>query len=147
MDYRFVSEERFSQMVARQELLERAEVYGHRYGTPRGFVEERLGRGTDVLLVLDAEGKRQLARSHQAHLVSVFLLPPSLAELRRRLEARGASSAATTSRRLASVQGEIACAKEYDYVLENQDVERTLMKLETLLHVERLRRARQTFPA
>jgi guanylate kinase len=79
----FVTEHHFRQMLSAGVLLEHTEVYGHRYGTPRLFVEQYLRQGTDVLLVLDVEGKRQLAASHASNLVSVFLLPPSMEDLTR----------------------------------------------------------------
>src|SRR5262249_35950969 len=103
IDYHFVSEDEFARLASRGDLLAQARVYGYRYGIRRAFVEEQLDRGTDVLLLLDVKGKRQLARSHTADVVSIFLLPPPLAELKRRLRDRGKDAGRTNARRLAAV--------------------------------------------
>jgi guanylate kinase len=140
-DYEFVSEDRFAEMLRQGELLEHAEVYGQQYGTPRAFVESRLEQGIDVVLVLDPDGRRQLAERHEADLVSIFLLPPPRDELERRLRSRGRDEEDTMTRRLAATQGEIARAAEYDHVLVNRDVQSTVASLITILETERSRRS------
>jgi guanylate kinase len=131
-------------MASAGELLEQAELYGHQYGTPRGFVEDRLGRSLDVLLVLDACGRHQLARSCGPDLVSVFLLPPSRREPERRLCGRSCDEERSVSRRLAAARGEIARCGEYDYVLVNAGLEGTVERLDAILRAGRLRRQRLT---
>jgi guanylate kinase len=122
--------------------LHTAELYGHRYGTPRAFVEDRLDRGADLLLVLDAEGRRKLAATHGPGRVSVFLLPPSLAELKRRLTGRGQDDELTIASRLEAARQEIARSQAYDYMLVNRDHAATLAVLDSILAAERLRRLR-----
>ena len=139
-DYRFVSEAHFAEMIAHGELLEHAEVFGHRYGTPRAFVEAHLAAGTDVLLVLDGQGRRQVAAHCPAATVSLFLLPPSLRELERRLRNRAEDSAECVDRRLNAAGAEIGWAQEYDYVLVNHDPARTLADIDVIRHAEHRRR-------
>jgi guanylate kinase len=141
-DYFFVSEKRFADMAARGELLEQAELYGHQYGTPRSFVEDRLAQGVDVLLILDAEGHRQLAATHGADLVSVFLLPPSREELKRRLCGRARDDNDTIAGRLEAADEEIARAGEYQHVLVNHDLDHTVESVSNILEAERQRRSR-----
>jgi guanylate kinase len=141
-DYHFVTRDRFTAMALRGELLETADLYGHHYGTPRAAVEACLGSGVDVLLVLDAQGRRQLAVTHQADLVSVFLLPPSQAELERRLRGRDRDDEQAVARRLESAREEIRGCAMYDYVLVNDDLDVTLAALDTILRAARLRRER-----
>src|SRR5262249_51307023 len=107
-DYLFVTEESFAGMEMRGELLETAGIYGYRYGTPRAFVDDLLARGVDILLILDAFGRQQIATTHQADLVSVFLLPPDLQALEQRLRTRSQDGANAIARRLAAAQAEIA---------------------------------------
>ncbi len=139
-DYRFLSAEAFAGMLLQGDLLETAELYGHWYGTPRAFVEERLGRGLDVLLVLDAQGRQQLARTHAADLVSVFLLPPSSEELELRLRGRNQDDEATIVRRLEAARQEIARCGEYDHVLVNRDLTLTLDAIDSIFGSARRRR-------
>ena len=109
-------------------------MYGCQYGTPRAFVEDALVRGLDVLLILDAHGRRQLAGRTNAELVSVFLLPPSLAALEQRLRGRQPDDGEAIVRRLAAAQDEIACCRECDYVIRNRDLDRTLIVLDAILY-------------
>jgi len=141
-DYIFVTEQRFASLLSAGDLLEYADLYGHRYGTPRSFVEGCLERGVDVLLVLDARGRRQIAQSHAAALVSVFLLPPSLDELEKRLRRRHTDGAEAISSRLAAARDEITYCTEYDHVLLNRDLDMTLELLDTILRLERFQRDR-----
>jgi guanylate kinase len=146
-DYHFVTRDQFTTMALRGELLETAELYGHYYGTPRTLVDACLGSGVDVLLVLDAQGRQQLALTHHADLVSVFLLPPSQDELERRLRGRGREEEAVIARRLEAAREEIGECERYDYILLNSDIDSTLQALNTILSAERLRRVRPRLPA
>ncbi|MBV8939476.1 MAG: guanylate kinase [Alphaproteobacteria bacterium] len=144
-DYFFVSPEDYGIMVAQGALLEHAEVFGYGYGTPRAFVNEHLTRGVDVLFDIDWQGTRQLAAASRDDLVSVFILPPSLGELERRLRARAQDSDEVVARRMDKAAHEISHWQEYDYVLVNDDLDATLSRIEHILEVERLRRARQSW--
>jgi guanylate kinase len=132
-DYFFVSSQRFHELVNRGKLLEHREMFGYRYGTPRAPVEQRLAEGTNVVLVLDAEGRRQLVARYGIRVVSVFLLPPSLAELERRLRGRDQDSAGSLRRRLAAAREEMAGSVAYDYAFVNHDLEKTLAALAEVL--------------
>jgi guanylate kinase len=142
-DYWFVGAERFAEMAVRDAFLEHAEVHGNRYGTPRGPVEDQLRQGRDVLLDIDWQGANQVRRAMDGDVVSVFVLPPSFAELERRLFARAADSEETIRRRLKNALGEIDHWEEYDYVVVNRIAEAALAEVRTVLHAERLRRQRQ----
>jgi guanylate kinase len=146
-DYLFVTPEHFTALLAAGQLLEHAELYGHRYGTPRSSVEGCLKEGLDVLLILDAHGRRQLAATYAAEVVSVFLLPPSLSELQKRLRDRTHDDDPTVSRRLVAARQESAGCDSYDYVLVNVDLDETLEALDTILRAERLRRTRPALPS
>jgi guanylate kinase len=145
-DYHFVSQARFAELESGGELLEIAELYGHRYGTPRAAVEACLGDGIDLLLVLDAQGRQQLAATHPSDLVSVFLLPPDPDELERRLRGRGRDDEPAIVRRLEAAREEIRGCSIYNYVLVNDDLDLTLDALDTILRAERLRRDRPVLP-
>jgi guanylate kinase len=132
-DYLFIPEDRFAALLADGELLEHAELYGYQYGTPREFVADSLKQGLDVLLVLDAHGRQQLADRHDAELISVFLLPPSLDELERRLRGRNEDAEKTVTTRLMAAQHEISRCVEYDYVIRNHDLNLTLALFDTIL--------------
>jgi guanylate kinase len=139
-DYFFMNESQFVALRLGGGLLEHTEQYGHHYGTPRSFVEEKARQGADVLLVLNSQGRRQLATSHGSNLVSVYLLPPSLVELGKRLRGRDAGRTEATSQRSVAARDEIGCYAEYDHVLLNRDLDITLTLLETILRIERRRR-------
>ncbi|MCI0749057.1 MAG: guanylate kinase [Nevskiales bacterium] len=130
--YHFVTPAEFETMVRRRAFLEHAEVFGHRYGTGRAATETLLAQGTDVILDIDWQGGRQV-RERMADSVSVFILPPSLEELERRLRRRGQDSDATIARRMAQARGEMRHCTEYDHLLVNRDFEKTLAELLTLL--------------
>ena len=115
--YRFVSVAEFTALRDRGELLEWAEVHGNFYGTPRRPVEEALAAGGDMIFDIDWQGTRQVVRSMRGDVVTVFVLPPSLRELRERLERRGEDAAAVVATRRGNARGEIARWAEYDYVL------------------------------
>ena len=143
-DYFFVSPSRFQQMVTDGELLEWATVFGNRYGTPRAPVEAALSAGRDVLFDIDWQGTQQLQQTDAASdLVRVFILPPHLAELERRLRARATDEADVISHRMARARDEISHWGEYDYILINDDAETCLAELRAILTGERLRRKRQ----
>ena len=142
-DYFFVDEVTFNLMVNRQEFLEHAKVFDHYYGTPREPVFAALDKGRDVLFDIDWQGTQQLAQSTRDDLVSVFILPPSTAELERRLKRRAQDSAQVVARRMAKAADEMSHYAEYDYVIVNHDVEASLAQLRAILTAERLRRTRQ----
>jgi guanylate kinase len=143
-DYHFIDEARFRHMVTEGEMLEHAHVFGNFYGSPRAPVEAAIGQGRDVLFDIDWQGAQQIQGSVLAdQVLSIFLLPPSIAELKRRLVARGQDSAETIARRMKRSWDEISHWGGYTYVLVNDDLDRTEEKLRTIVSAERLRRTRQ----
>jgi guanylate kinase len=142
-DYTFVSQEAFERMVAEGAFLEHAKVFDNYYGTPRAAVEKALSAGRDVLFDIDWQGTQQLVENARADLVSVFVLPPSVAELRRRLENRAQDSAEVVAKRMAKAGDEMSHWPEYDYVVVNTEVERSVAAVTAILTAERLRRGRQ----
>jgi guanylate kinase len=144
VDYHFVSPERFQQLVEGDELMEWAEVFGHRYGTPKAQIRAGLKDGQDFLFDIDWQGTQQLFQKAEGDVVRVFLLPPSIAELRRRLEARGTDSSEVIAGRMARAQAEISHWDGYDYVVINDDMDACFAKVVEILAAERMRRARQT---
>ncbi|WP_114965179.1 guanylate kinase [Alkalilacustris brevis] len=143
-EYHFRCREEFSAMVAAGEMLEHAEVFGNLYGSPRGPVEEAVEAGRDTLFDIDWQGGQQIANSPlKSDTISVFILPPSIAELRHRLETRGQDSAEVIAGRMAKARDEISHWAEYDYVLINRDLEDTAARLIAIVTAERLRRERQ----
>jgi guanylate kinase len=145
VDYHFVSAQEFSRMVESGEMLEHADVFGNRYGTPRAPVDRSLDRGRDVLFDVDWQGARQLRGSALGgDVVSVFILPPSLPELERRLNARNQDASETVARRMAKARDEIAHCGEYDYVIVNADLDASEARLRAILAAERVRRTRLT---
>lgn len=143
-EYYFRSREAFGEMVAAGEMLEHAEVFGNLYGSPRGPVEAAMAAGRDTLFDVDWQGGQQIRNSPLGQsAVSVFVLPPDLVELRRRLEARGQDAASVIDARMDKSRGEISHWAEYDYVLVNDDLDRTEADLRTIIAAERLRRDRQ----
>jgi guanylate kinase len=145
--YFFRSPEEFEAMVAAGAFLEHARFLGRAYGTPRAPVEAALAAGRDVLFDIEWQGHRQLKASLPEDVVGVFLLPPSMAELERRLRARGQDSEAEIARRLAAAREEITHWDEFDHVLVNEDFGATLAALRAILHAARTRRARQPWLA
>ena len=143
-DYHFRSREEFARMVEAGAMLEHAEVFGNLYGTPRAPVEAAMQAGRDTLFDVDWQGGQQIRNSPLGgSAVSVFVLPPDMAELRRRLEARGSDAAAVIDARMEKSRGEISHWAEYDYVLVNDDLDRTEARLQAIVTAERLRRDRQ----
>lgn len=144
VDYHFVDLAAFKEMVANHEFLEWAHVFDHRYGTPRAAVDRVLASGNDVLFDIDWQGAQQLYQIAGGDVVRVFILPPSMVELDRRLRARATDPSDVIDRRMARAQSEIAHWDGYDYVLVNDDVEACFQNVRTILHAERLKRSRQT---
>lgn len=143
VDYVFVTAESFDSAVRADEFLEHANVFGHRYGTPRTPVMHALSLGRDVLFDIDWQGTQQLKERARDDLVSVFVLPPSHAELERRLRARALDAEDVVAARMAKAAGEISHWAEYDYVIVNDDLERAHSHVVAILAAERLRRTRQ----
>lgn len=146
-DYIFVDDAAFDAMVAGGELLEHATVFGHRYGTPAAPVRAALEGGKDVLFDVDWQGTQQLAQKERGDLVSVFILPPSMDELQRRLRSRAKDSDDVVAERMSKAADEISHWAEYDYVLVNDDLEACAAQLKKIIEVERLRRTRQNWLA
>jgi guanylate kinase len=142
-DYHFVSDAAFDALVADNALLEWAHVFGHRYGTPREPVREALAEGRDVLFDIDWQGTQQLKARDAKDVVSVYILPPSLAELERRLVSRGTDSPEVIAGRMARAAAEISHWSEFDYVLVNDDFDACLAQIKSILASERLRRSRR----
>ncbi len=143
VDYTFVDEATFARMVKDGDFLEHANVFGHHYGTPRRPVEDMLAGGQDVLFDIDWQGTQQLKQTARDSVVSVFLLPPSIRELERRLRSRAQDSEEIVQRRMQGAQEEIRHWAEYDYVLVNDDLDRTMGDVLSILRAERLRRERR----
>ena len=141
--YRFIDIADFHEMRERGDLLEWAEVHGNFYGTPRRPVEQTLARGQDMMFDIDWQGTVQIVEKTRADVVSLFVLPPSMAELKARLERRAEDAPDVIARRLANAREEIAHWTAYDYVLINDDLQRTFNELRSILAAERLRRERQ----
>lgn len=143
-DYFFVAHERFKEMIDEGELLEHAIVFENRYGTPRGPVIQALNEGKDVIFDIDWQGTQQLMSSASAiDLVRIFILPPSVKELEERLRKRAQDSEETVQKRMAQAESEISHWAEYDYVLINDDLERTYEDLKAIVRAERFRRERR----
>jgi guanylate kinase len=142
VDYYFVTRDKFEKMIAAGEFLEYANVYGNYYGTSRRWIEQELAGDHDVLLEIDWQGAKQL-RSLFPHMVGIFILPPSLAELRKRLESRGKDSAEAIQRRMASAREEISHVLEFEYIIVNERFEAALSDLISIVHATRVSRAQQ----
>ena len=142
--YHFIAPDAFAAMRDRGELLEWAEVHGNLYATPRKPVEAALAHGRDTLFDIDWQGTQQIARAMPDDVVRVFLLPPSMAELKARLERRAEDDRQVIARRLANARAEIEHWREYDYVIVNDDLQHSLAAVRAILQAERLRRTRQT---
>jgi guanylate kinase len=142
-DYHFIDAARFEAMVKRRELLEWARVFGHRYGTPRAPVEAALERGRDVLFDIDWQGTQQLREKAARDLVSIFVLPPSIPDLERRLRTRAQDSDEVIHARMAKAADEMSHWAEYDYVVINRDIDRAFAEVRSIHAAERLKRERQ----
>jgi guanylate kinase len=142
-DYRFIDLPRFEAMVKKNELLEWAEVFAYRYGTPRRPVEKALRGGRDVLFDIDWQGTQQLREKARDDLVSVFILPPTIKELHRRLQRRAQDSHAIIAARMAKAADEMSHWPEYDYVIVNRDIDDAFGQVRAILAAERLKRERR----
>lgn len=143
-DYHFVSEDTFRDMVKKGDMLEHAHVFGNFYGSPRGPVQDAIEAGHDVLFDIDWQGAQQIANSALAqHVLSIFLLPPSITELHRRLVNRAQDSAEVVAKRMDKSWDEISHWDAYDYVLVNDDLDQTETQLRTIIEATRLRRIQQ----
>ena len=141
-DYQFIDVEEFDMLRDRSDLLEWAQVHGNYYGTPRRPVERTLAAGSDMIFDIDYQGTRQVKTILGADVVTVFILPPSLAELRHRLKRRAEDSPEVIARRLAAARIEIERWSEYEYVIVNDDLEQSFNTLKAILAAERKRRER-----
>lgn len=142
-EYHFRSRPDFEAMVKSGEMLEHAEVFGNLYGSPRAPVEAAMQAGTDTVFDIDWQGGQQIKQAMRGDVVSIFILPPSIAELDRRLRGRGQDSDEVIAGRMAKSRDEISHWAEYDYVLVNDDLDETFSRLKTILTAERLKRDRQ----
>jgi guanylate kinase len=142
-DYHFIDRSRFDAMVKSGDLLEWAEVFNHCYGTPRRPVEKALRAGRDVLFDIDWQGTQQLREKARDDLVSVFILPPSVTELERRLKRRAQDSKDVIKSRMAKAAGEMSHWPEYDYVVVNRDIDEAFSEVRAILGAERRKRERQ----
>ncbi|MBA4779275.1 MAG: guanylate kinase [Sphingomonadales bacterium RIFCSPHIGHO2_01_FULL_65_20] len=143
-DYHFIDEAEFHRLVEDNALLEWAKVFGHYYGTPKAQVKQGLREGQDFLFDIDWQGTQQLYQRAEGDVVRVFILPPSLEELHRRLRSRNTDSEEVIAGRMARAQDEISHWDGYDFVVINDNVENCFEKVRQILNSERMRRARQT---
>jgi len=142
-DYRFIDQARFDAMVAQGELLEHAKVFDHCYGTPRQPIEAALAAGRDIVTDIDWQGTQQLTESFRHDLVTVFVLPPSMAALEARLKMRAQDSAEVVAGRMAKSAEELSHWSEYDYVIVNREIDESIALVQAIVTAERLRRIRQ----
>jgi len=143
VDYHFVDDPEFDRLIDAGEFVEWAPVFGYRYGTPKAPVKAALKDGRDILFDIDWQGTQQLHAAMGEDLVRIFLLPPSMGELERRLQERGTDSDHVIADRMSRAAAEISHWAEYDYVLVNRDAELCLAQIRTIVAAERLKRARQ----
>ncbi len=144
-DYHFIDRDRFDAMVRAGDLLEWAEVFGHYYGTPRKPVQKALRLGRDVLFDIDWQGTQQLSEKARGDIASIFVLPPSIPELERRLHTRALDDEAVIRRRMAKAAGELSHWAEYDYVIINDTLDHAFAEVQTILATERMKRDRQAW--
>ncbi|MBD3845103.1 guanylate kinase [Bosea sp. OAE752] len=140
--YRFIDRNAFDAMRQHNDLLEWAEVHGNGYGTPRKEVEASLAAGRDVLFDIDWQGTQQIVKKARADVVTIFILPPSMAELRSRLVRRAEDAPEVIAKRLANARDEIARWSQYDYVIVNDDLDAAYESIKAILTAERLKRSR-----
>jgi guanylate kinase len=142
-DYIFITPERFARMVAAGDLLEHATVFGNSYGTPRRPIETALAAGSDIVTDIDWQGTQQLSQAMPEDLVKIFVLPPSIATLRDRLQRRAQDSAEIVAARMAKSAEEMSHWPEYDYVIVNRDLDESVAEVAAIVTAERRRRTRQ----
>ncbi|HEU5482286.1 MAG TPA: guanylate kinase [Sphingomicrobium sp.] len=144
VDYHFVDDPEFDRLIDSGEFVEWAPVFGYRYGTPKVPVKDALREGRDILFDIDWQGTQQLKAAMGEDLVSIFILPPSMAELERRLRARGTDTEEVIADRMERAASEISHWPEYEYVLVNRDMEHCLADVRSIVAAERLKKNRQT---
>jgi len=144
VDYHFVDDAGFDRMIEAGEFVEWAHVFGYRYGTPKAPVKQALREGSDILFDIDWQGARQLEPDFGEHLVTIFLLPPSMDEVERRLRSRGTDSEEIIADRMRRAADEIGHWAEYEYVLVNSDTDDCIRQVKAIVAAERLKKARQT---
>ncbi|MBM0171403.1 guanylate kinase [Altererythrobacter sp. C41] len=142
--YHFVDDAAFDRMIQEDDFYEWAPVFGYRYGTPKGHIRAGLKDGQDFLFDIDWQGTQQLYQKDEQDVARVFILPPSLDELHRRLQNRGTDSKDVIDGRMERARAEISHWDGYDYVVVNDDVQVCFEKVRAILHAERMKRARQT---
>jgi guanylate kinase len=142
-DYHFIDRTRFDRMVAEGDLLEHASVFGHCYGTPRQPIEAAISEGCDIVTDIDWQGTQQVSASLSADLVTVFILPPTSQALEGRLRTRAQDSEAVVAQRMAKSSEEMSHWSEYDYVIVNGDLDKSVAEAQAIVTAERLKRARQ----
>ena len=142
-DYYFISKNKFTDMVDDDAFLEYAKVFDNFYGTPRAPVEQALGDGRDVVFDIDWQGAQQLTQAAADDLVKIFILPPNMVELEKRLRTRAQDSDEVIAKRMSKSENEISHWAEYDYVIVNEDVDVAMNELRTIVASERMRRRRQ----
>jgi guanylate kinase len=143
VDYHFVDDAGFNEMIAKNEFVEWAPVFGFRYGTPKAPVKDALRKGRDILFDIDWQGTQQLEAAMGEDLVSIFILPPSMDELERRLRTRGTDTDDVIADRMSRAAAEISHWPEYEYVLVNRDMEQCLTQVRAIVAAERLKRTRR----
>jgi guanylate kinase len=143
VDYYFIDAERFEEMVQNDELLEHADVFGNLYGTPRAAVEEALDAGRDVMFDIDWQGAKQIEEAAPNDLIKIFILPPSIGELEKRLKSRKRDPGDVVAKRMALAMREIDHWSEYDYVVVNAVLDDSIAQVRAILAAERLKRRRQ----
>jgi guanylate kinase len=141
-EYHFIAREQFEHMIASGDFLEHANVYGNYYGTSRRWIEEQLAAGEDVLLEIDWQGAAQVRRLFP-RMAGIFILPPSIAELQRRLEARGKDAPESIATRMASAREEVSHVLEFEYIIVNEEFDSAVADLQAVVRAARLSRARQ----
>ena len=143
IDYYFISENQYKEKVNEGEFLEHAEVFGNYYGTPKFVVEKYLDAGQDVIFDIDWQGTQQLAENARDDLVSIFILPPSIEVLEKRLIGRNQDTDEVVNRRMSKASDEMSHWPEYDYIIVNYDIEDSVAQVQAILAAERLKRERQ----
>ena len=143
IDYYFVTVQQFEKMKSASEFLENARVFDNFYGTPRAHVEKKLSAGKDVLFDIDWQGTQQLRENARDDLVSIFIFPPSLDELERRLRGRAQDPDDVVRKRMARASDEMSHWPEYDSIVVNRDIDKSISQVQTILAAERMKRARQ----
>jgi guanylate kinase len=143
-DYKFVSAGDFQGMVDRGDFYEHAKVFGNYYGTPKAPVEQKIGEGEDVLFDIDWQGTQQLKARARDNLVSVFILPPTIADLEKRLNKRAQDAPEVVAERMSKAADEMSHYPEYDYIIVNHDLQSSVVQVQSILQAERLKQNRQT---